>query len=80
VLIEAELRPGAAVAAPHVHALQTEAFKVLEGRVGILQASSRPGHSAGRELEEGAMIDLPSTKFGVAAAEGRWRGWSSAFD
>ena len=33
VLIEAELRQGAAVAAAHVHPFQTEAFEVLEGRV-----------------------------------------------
>jgi hypothetical protein len=32
VLIEAELRPGAAVAAAHVHPFQTEAFEVLRAR------------------------------------------------
>ena len=33
VLVEAELRPDAAVAAAHVHPFQSEAFEVLEGRV-----------------------------------------------
>jgi quercetin dioxygenase-like cupin family protein len=33
VLVEAELRPDAAVAAAHIHPFQTEAFEVLEGRV-----------------------------------------------
>ena len=33
VLVEAELRPDAAVAAAHVHPFQTESFEVLEGRV-----------------------------------------------
>lgn len=48
------------------------------GRSGRDSASVKSGgHSAGREQEEGAMTDLPSPKFGAAAAEGRRRGWSS---
>jgi quercetin dioxygenase-like cupin family protein len=35
VLVEAELRPDAAVAAAHVHPFQTEAFEVLEGLVEL---------------------------------------------
>jgi quercetin dioxygenase-like cupin family protein len=35
VLVETVLRPGATVAAAHVHPYQSEAFEVLEGRVGM---------------------------------------------
>ena len=35
VLVETILRPGATVAAAHVHPYQSESFQVLEGRVGM---------------------------------------------
>jgi mannose-6-phosphate isomerase-like protein (cupin superfamily) len=35
VLVETILRPGATVAAAHVHPYQSESFEVLEGRVGM---------------------------------------------
>jgi mannose-6-phosphate isomerase-like protein (cupin superfamily) len=35
VLVETILRPGATVAAAHVHPYQSESFRVLEGRVGM---------------------------------------------
>ena len=65
VLVETILRPGATVAAAHVHPYQSESFQVLEGRVGM---------KAGRkkvELEPGAGITvLPGTghKFWNAGA------------
>ena len=56
VLVETILKPGATVAAAHVHPYQSESFQVLEGRVGI--------KVAGREVELGAgegVTVLPGT-------------------
>jgi quercetin dioxygenase-like cupin family protein len=41
VLVETILRPGATVAAAHVHPLQTERFEVLAGKVGMKVGGKR---------------------------------------
>jgi mannose-6-phosphate isomerase-like protein (cupin superfamily) len=47
VLVETILRPGATVAAAHVHPYQSESFKVLEGRVGMKIGRKRVELGAG---------------------------------
>jgi quercetin dioxygenase-like cupin family protein len=47
VLVETILRPGATVAAAHVHPLQTERFEVLAGKVGMKVGGKRVEVEAG---------------------------------
>jgi mannose-6-phosphate isomerase-like protein (cupin superfamily) len=50
VLVETVLRPGATVAAAHVHPCQSESFRVLEGRVGMKVARKKLDLAAGEEV------------------------------